>query len=142
MYCDTALLTSQSIDRDRKGLLQVIDRLCASALYREAMVCESRTATVSTPQTVLKVCVVVQNAYHEVPVELQERHTFDLRSQSAKVLPSSPTAVQRLAKLSASSQNPMGAHGHFTSKKHAHKRKQARHLSSLVSDPAENTRAT
>lgn len=87
------------------------------------MVCESRTATVSNPQTVLKVCVVVQNAYHEPPVSLQERPTFDLRSQSAKVLPSSPTAAQRLAKLSASGLNPAGGHHSSSSKKHSHKRK-------------------
>ena len=87
------------------------------------MVCESRTSTVSNPQTVLKVCVVVQNAYHELPVNLQEQRNFDLRSQSAKVLPSSPTAVQRLAKLSASSLNVGGSHPASSNKKHAHKRK-------------------
>lgn len=118
-------------------LLQVIDRLCASPMYREAMVCESRTATVSNPQTVLKVCVVVQNAYHELPLSLQERHNFDLRSQSAKVLPSSPTAVQRLAKLSATSLNVGGTHLTSSSKKHAHKRKKVEAFSfagsSLVS---------
>ena len=102
--------------------MQVIDRLCASPLYREAVVCESRTSTVSNPQTVLKVCVVAQNAYHELPVSLQE-HNFDLRSQSAKVLPSSPTAVQRLAKLSAGSLHVGGAHPASSSKKQAHKRK-------------------
>ena len=118
----------QVIDADQYSL-QVLDRLCASHMYREALVCENRTSTVTNPQTALQIAIVVQNACHEVPAELQERQPHQLRSQSAKVLPGSPTAVQRLAKLSAGSLNPNAnttsgpGQAHASSKKHSNRRK-------------------
>ena len=68
--------------------------------------CESRTSTASCPQTALQVAVVVQNAYHEPPPGLRECQPGEAASQSTRASPGSPTAVQRLAKLSAGSLNP------------------------------------
>lgn len=113
----------------KQSSAQVLDRLCASHLYRQALICENRASTISSPETALQMAVVVQNAYHELPPSLQEQPPSGLRSQSARVLPSSPTAVQRLAKLSSSSLNAGTAHASSANaKRHAHKRKKVHYL--------------
>lgn len=115
-----AILPSQGV---KDIYLQVLDRLCASHLYRQALICENRASTVTSPQTALQIAIVVQNAFHELPASLKEALPSEARSPS-KPQPSSPTAAQRLAKLSANSQLALGpAHSTTSIKKHAHKRK-------------------
>lgn len=99
---------------------QVLDRLCASHLYREAIVSEKRNAGSETPETALQLAIVLQNSCHEMPASLQEKPGTG-QSLSKKHPVNSPTAVQRLAALSSTSGQiaPSAAGG----KKHAHRRK-------------------
>lgn len=101
---------------------QVLDRLCASHLYREALVCEKHDEA-GDVETLLQVAVVLQNSYHEPPTGLREGLANDDRPGNKKQ-PSSPTAVQRLAALSVGSLG--GQPQASSSKKHAHRRKKVR----------------
>ena len=50
--------------------LQVIDRLCASPLYREAIACEPRDCNPATGDCLIRVAVVDQFNFHEPPFDV------------------------------------------------------------------------
>ena len=107
------------MDKLSSASVQVLDRLCASHLYREAIVCEKRDAGSEAPENALQLAIVLQNSYHEMPVIIQENP--ETAHDSSRKPASCSTAVQRLAALSVGSgQVPPSASG---SKRHAHRRK-------------------
>ena len=102
----------------------MLDRLCASHLYREAIVCEKRGPRAGSCDSVLQLAMVLQNSNHDLPAELQEAACAaeDLPPPPVKPRSASPTAVQRLAALhtgASGSVNP----GQLHHKKHFHRKK-------------------
>ena len=70
-----------------------------SPLYREAISCETRGPSDASDKCVLQVAVVRQNNYHELPVHLRPQEAPAQGPDGTRS--SSPTAVQRLAALTA-----------------------------------------
>lgn len=102
----------------------MLDRLCASHKYSEAIVCERRRA--EAEQTALQLAVVLQNSYHGVTGEPQEEFDADDHLPSKKPPSSSPTAVQRLAALSAGSLSHAHSAGTGSAKRRLQRLKKVR----------------
>ena len=122
---DVSLLARRFGPTTLAASLQVLDRLCASHLYREAIVCEKRGPRAGSCDSVLQLAVVLQNSNHDMPAELQETGCAAEDLPPVKPRSASPTAVQRLAALhtgAAGSVTP----GQLHHKKHLHRKKRVR----------------
>jgi len=75
----------------------------------------------------VQIVAVAQNAYHELPSKLQEAKPAWESNERADRGPPSPTAVQRLAALSASTANLGGLSSATGGRKQMHRRKKVCH---------------